>query len=264
MAADAVTEQVLGHDSLHAVEIGPKDGMPVIFAHGWGRSHHDFIPVAESLAPICRSILLDLPGFGQTPRPDGDWGTADYADFLQSWVRDSLGVGRFIWVGHSFGGRIGLRLGSRRAQGLESLILVASHGIKLPRKTTERWKGAWRQRRFKALKAKAATEAEIIDLERRYGSIDYVASRESGLRDIFVKTVSEDQSEALPRINVPTTLIYGGQDVDTPPALGRAIAGLIDGADYVECAPYDHISVLDRGRHQIALAVKEAVRRAEA
>lgn len=247
-------------DGLNHIEIGRERGVPVIFTHGWGRSHHDFIPIAESLAPTCRSVLLDLPGFGETPRPDADWGTQDYAEFLHGWVRDRLGAKSFIWVGHSFGGRIGLRLASGRAEGLASLILVASHGIRMPRSASATLKASLRQRRFKALKARAS-DADLIELEKRFGSADYVASRESGLRDIFVKTVAEDQRPDLTKIACPTTLIYGGQDADTPPAMGRAMAALIPGADYIECAPYGHISLLDRGRHQIALSVKEHVAR---
>ena len=57
---------------MHFTTIGDTGGTPVLFTHGWARDHRDFIPTAEALAPFARSYLVDLPGFGETPRPDND------------------------------------------------------------------------------------------------------------------------------------------------------------------------------------------------
>ena len=52
---------------MHSIEIGKGERPEIVFAHGWARSHHDFIPAAEALIAQHRSILIDLPGFGATP-----------------------------------------------------------------------------------------------------------------------------------------------------------------------------------------------------
>lgn len=241
----------------NSITIGNSGAPHVVFGHGWGRSHRDFIPVAEALAPVAHCVLLDLPGFGDTPRPEGDWGTGEYADYLYDHVTGTLGIERFVWVGHSFGGRIGLRMGAAARPALDALVIVAGAGVPRRRSALARLKGRIRSARFKAARKRARSEDEVIALEKEFGSPDYVASREMGLRDIFVRTVAEDQSADLGRITCPTTLIYGALDTETPPEVGRAIHAGIAGSEYVECPHFDHISILDRGRHQIALAIKE-------
>ncbi|MCC5984693.1 MAG: alpha/beta hydrolase [Rhodobacteraceae bacterium] len=248
--------------AIQHIEIGAEDAPRVVFAHGWGRSHRDFIPAAEALAPVARSVLADLPGFGASPRPKAAWDTADYADALAEALRGGLMRGPVVWVGHSFGGRIGLRMAVRHPELLSGLVLVAAAGIPRAQSVAARLRGGWRSWRFRRLKAQAADDGALLALEERFGSADYVQSRRDGLRDIFLKTIAEDQSADLARIAVPTTLIYGGRDTETPPEIGHRMAHAIPGAEYVELAPCDHISVLDRGRHQIALAVKEKLRAA--
>lgn len=243
---------------LNCLQIGAVDAPPVVFGHGWARDHRDFIPVAEALAPVARSYLLDLPGFGASPRPDAAWGTAEYATHLRDYIQNELGLTRYIWVGHSFGGRIGLRLGVAGAP-LDHLVIVAGAGVPRDVSVYEQMRRDVRRARFRYLRRRAKNEQEILDLEERFGSADYVQSRALGLRDIFTATISEDQSAQLGRILCPTTLIYGGKDTETPPEIGRKMADRIVGATYVECPEFDHISVLDRGRHQIALAVKSGL-----
>ncbi|MEM0936360.1 MAG: alpha/beta fold hydrolase [Pseudomonadota bacterium] len=243
----------------HAIRIG-REGAPwVVFGHGWGRTHRDFIPVAEMLAPIAQSLLIDLPGFGGTPRPDDDWGTDDYAAYLAEHLSLTHGIERFVWVGHSFGGRVGLRMAAMPVAGLKHLVIVAGAGVPRKRSTWEEIRAKFRSAQFRRLKAQARDEEELISLEKRFGSADYIASRTAGLRDIFLRTVAENQTKSARAIAVPTTLIYGGRDTETPPEIGRRLHRLIKGSDYIECPDFGHISILDRGRNQIALTVKEAL-----
>ncbi|WP_230293539.1 alpha/beta fold hydrolase [Croceicoccus sp. Ery5] len=243
----------------HHIRIGTPGAPKVAFGHGWDRSHRDFIPVAEALAPLIDAYLFDLPGFGKTERPDDAWGTVEYADYMARHMVDQLGFDLCTWVGHSLGGRIGLRLGRRSGGLIERLVIVAGAGVPRSRSRWEQFKGKRRSARFQRLKAQAKDEATLIALEKKFGSPDYVHSRETGMRDIFTATVTEDQTAELPRITMPTTLIYGADDVDTPPEVGRKIASLVPAASYVEVPFCDHISILDRGRHQIALAIKEGL-----
>lgn len=239
------------------VQIGDRSKPPVVFGHGWARTYRDFIPVAEALAPVASSYLIDFPGFGDTPRPDDSWGTQDYADHILDYLTSVHGLARFTWVGHSFGGRVGMRIAAGDSDAIDHLVLVASAGVPRTRSTWQKLKGRRRGMEFKARKAMAKSDAALLALEKQYGSVDYIHSREIGMRDIFVKTVNEDQTSALPRISCPTSLIYGGKDVDTPVEVGQKLAAGIPNATLTVCPHYDHISILDRGRHQIALAVKE-------
>lgn len=239
------------------VQIGDTAKPAVVFGHGWGRTYRDFIPVAEALAPVASSYLVDFPGFGDTPRPDESWGTKDYADHMLGFLRSELGLARFIWVGHSFGGRVGMRIAAKHPDVISHLVLVASAGATRTRSTLQKLQGRRRGLEFKFRKSMAKSPDALQALETQYGSADYIQSRETGLRDIFVKTVNEDQLPTLPDITCPTTLIYGGKDNDTPVEVGEKLAAAIPKSRLIVCPHYDHISILDRGRHQIALCIKE-------
>lgn len=243
---------------------GAENGIPVVFAHGWGRDHTDFVPAAELLGDAAPIVLLDLPGFGQSKRPEGDWTTQDYAVAVRAFLKDELGITRFIWVGHSFGGRIGLRLAAMADSPLEHLHIVGGAGLKLPKPLMAQIRDKWRGWQFKKQKADAKTDAELIALEKQFGSADYVNSRDLGLRDIFIRTVEEDQTKELRKINCATTLLYGGKDTETPPALGKALHQGIAKSTYVECPEFDHISILSRGRHQLATLILESLKRGAA
>lgn len=239
------------------VQIGDATKPPVVFGHGWGRTYRDFIPVAEALAPVARSYLIDFPGFGDTPRPDETWGTDDYADHITEFLKNAHGLSSYCWVGHSFGGRVGMRIAAKTPDLINHLVLVASAGVPRTRSALQKLQGRRRGWEFKMRKAGAKTPEALAALEQQYGSLDYIHSREIGMRDIFVRTVNEDQTDTLGRITCPTTLIYGGKDTETPVEVGETIAAGISGAELIVCPHYDHISILDRGRHQIALAIKE-------
>lgn len=246
---------------VNIARVGTLGDPAVVFAHGWGRTLEDFRPAADTLAPYAGSLLIDLPGFGESPTPDEAWDTEAYARFLHDHLREAHGIERCVWVGHSFGGRIGLRLAVMAPAFCSALVLVASAGIPRRKTAVEAVKGEINRRRFQYEKSKAADDDALIALEKTFGSADYVASRETGMREIFLKTVSEDQTEHLSRIKCPTTLIYAGQDDSTPVEIGERMRDMIGGAELVVLDHADHISILSRGRHQIALAVKEAVGR---
>lgn len=240
-----------------SVELGQPDAPVVVFAHGWGRTRADFMPVAELIAGQARCVMFDLPGFGETPRPDDAWDTNDYADYMRQVLADKFGDAPVIWVGHSFGGRVGLRLAAQPQSPISRLVIVAGAGVKLPRTVWQQLRSQWRGAQFKRKKARAGDDYEIIALEKQYGSADYVHSREIGMRDIFIKTVQEDQTNDVGRIIAPTHLIYGAKDTETPPAEGRVLHDHIPNSVYIECPEFDHLSVLTRGRHQIAQVIKE-------
>src|SRR5882724_9364418 len=94
----------------------------LVWGHGWSQSGLALQPMAESLARFAFSSLIDFPGFGSSPMPPEVWGTAEYADAVANWL-GSLPPRRRIWVGYSFGCRVGIQIAARHPGLLSGMIL---------------------------------------------------------------------------------------------------------------------------------------------
>jgi pimeloyl-ACP methyl ester carboxylesterase len=248
LAADRFTAK----GAVHAYETA---GLPlgpatphVVWAHGWGQSRAAFRPMVGSLARQAHHTLLDFPGFGDSPRPPEDWDTADYADAVAEWLA-TLPRGRRVWVGHSFGCRVGLRLAARHPDAVDAMVLVAGAGLKRQRGLAERFRIAVRIRLFKALKLLERLGVDVTARKASFGSADY---RNAGaMRPIFVKVVAEDQTEVAREIRCPVALIYGALDGETPPEIGERLSRLIPGATLKILPGLDHYTVMSDGAPQV-------------
>lgn len=220
----------------------------IVWGHGWGQDRRAFTAMAQALGGDTAHTLIDFPGFGQSPPPPEIWGTADYADAVAAWLA-TLPPVPVLWVGHSFGGRVGLRLAAQHPERVRGLFLIASAGLKRRRPLLRRLQLYLKVRLYKAMKALAGTGFNPEWLKKRLGSADYRAA--GIMRPVFVKTVNEDQTESVRAIACPVRLIYGANDTETPPEIGERLSDLIFGARLTVLPAQDHYSVLGEGRHQV-------------
>lgn len=222
----------------------------IIWAHGWGRSREDFRPFVQSLSQRASHLLLDFPGFGASPLPPGIWGTADYANAMVDIVKAHRNFKKIIWVGHSFGGRVGIQLAARNPELIDGMFLIAGAG--LPRKRTMPGKLKYWTRiyTYKTLKNIALILGMNVEsLRFKFSSADYKSA--GLLRPIFLKLVHEDLSEQARQIKCPVNMIYGAEDKDAPPDIGERLSKLIKNSRFEVLPGHDHFSVLTTGRHLV-------------
>jgi pimeloyl-ACP methyl ester carboxylesterase len=225
----------------------------IVWGHGWNHSSSALLPMATSLAHFAFSSLIDFPGFGRSPMPPEVWGTADYADAVAGWL-NGLPPRRRIWVGHSFGCRVGIQLAARHPGLLSGMVLMAAAG--LPRKRTfmERLGLFWRRSVFQIAKLVAPEGPARNRLRARFGSADYQAA--AAMRPILVRVVNENLASTAAKVECPVLLIYGANDRDTPPEMGRRFQSLIPRAELVILDGFDHLGLLDEGRHQAVYQIQ--------
>ena len=226
----------------------------LIWAHGWGHTHQNMLPLAQAMRRSARSILIDFPGFGASPPPPGPWRTEDYADATAEWL-DSLPPARRIWIAHSFGCRVGLQLTARHPETLAGLCLIAAAGLPPQRTPWARARVTARRWAFR-LARQFTPEGPARDrLRRRFGSADYRAA--GPLRPILVKAVGEDLTAIASTVRVPAVLVYGDQDRETPPEMGRRLNSLMPQSRLYVLRGFDHWSLLTDGRHLIIQRLSE-------
>jgi pimeloyl-ACP methyl ester carboxylesterase len=237
--------------------LGQEKGPVTVWAHGWGQDHSSFLPFAQSLEKQGHHILVDFPGFGKSPPPAGIWGTEQYADAMANFIRQGT-IGPVIWVGHSFGCRVGVRLAAKYPELVAGLFLIAAAGIPRKRSLHKKLYLKARIALFKFMKKLIPYGLNEDKLYKIFGSSDY---RNAGpLRQLFVKVVNEDLGNLAIKIKCPVVLAYGTMDTETPLEIGQRYHRLIKGSEMLRFEGLDHYTILTSGRHQVAPYLKRFIK----
>ena len=218
-------------------------GEAVVLLHGWGADGSLFLPLMRLLAKKYRVLAPDFPGFGQSPEPSEAWCVDDYADCVLGFLK-ALDVSACSLLGHSFGGRVAIKLAARRldAPGFDKLILVGAAGIK----RTPGEKARRRAKRFQLAKKLLKPFPKLLERYRsKRGSPDYRAASPL-MRQVLVKTVNEDLAPLLPNIKPPTLLIWGRNDTETPLSDGERMEAQIPEAGLAVIENAGHYAFLER------------------
>lgn len=90
------------------------DGPPILLLHGYPQTHLMWHGVVEHLTPDHTVVAVDVPGYGQSFRPDT---VADHSTYSKRTIGDDLvelmavlGFRTFAVAGHDRGGRIAYRM----------------------------------------------------------------------------------------------------------------------------------------------------------
>jgi pimeloyl-ACP methyl ester carboxylesterase len=230
----------------------------VVLLHGWKQSLLALRPLGELLAEDNRVVLIDLPGFGNSPIPPqasndgGGWGTFEYAQSVCE-LLISIGVERCTLVGHSLGGRVSVQIAALKPEIVESFVLIGAHGLPYERPARQRVR-AWAIKQLVQLakKVDSMTGTRFFPhyLAPRFGSRDYHAAGD--LRRTLVKVVNEDLSAQARAIKAPALLIWGAEDLEAPLAIGRRYRELLASSELIVLPNRGHEPFQDVGSHLLA------------
>jgi pimeloyl-ACP methyl ester carboxylesterase len=227
-------------------------GKPILLLHGWGTSLDMFAGLSGDLARIGRVVAFDFPGHGGSDMPPTTW-TVDAFVGLTLDLMAELGIGRASILGHSFGGRVAIKLAASHPEAVDRLVLVDAAGVP-PRRTLRRVLKRGASRFANALGRSFGRPGHAVRrrIVARIASTDYLNA--GPLRDTFLAVVKEDLRPALGRIAAATLLVWGESDTDTPLADGRLMEKLIPDARLVVLKNAGHFSYLDQyGRFRLAV-----------
>lgn len=194
---------------------------PILILHGWGSCAKNWQKVKEKLEEKGRRVYLpDLPGFGESAELKKTWSIDDYLDWVQEYRKKNK-LSRFFLVGHSFGGGLAVKIAAFSPENIRGLILLAP---KIRRQKTFRYY-------FILLLAKTGRAvfhvpflASLRPFARKIlyslvGSKDYYrldTQKAVHMKETFNSIVKMDVASLLPRIKVPTLIVWGDKDRLTP------------------------------------------------
>lgn len=233
-------------DGLNINYVDEGIGSNVLLLHGWGANIQTMMPVFNILKDKCRVIALDLPGFGESDIPKESWNSYNYAEFVKNFI-DEVGIKDIILFGHSHGGRISIILSTRYGNLIKKLILIDSAGI-IPKRNAKYY---FKVYSFKFLKIMYTTfvkggtkDKKLEKFYERFGSVDYKSSQ-GIMRQTMVKVINDNLIDLLSSIKVPTLLIWGENDEDTPLYMGKIMEEKINDSGLIILKRAGHFSYVD-------------------
>lgn len=234
-------------DGLNIHYIDEGSGPVLFLLHGWGSSVDIWRRLMTEFSPKFRLVALDFPGFGQSDMPPEPWSVEDYAVFTLHFMNE-IGLINPIMVGHSFGGRVIVKLAGTGRVAPAKIVLIDAAGVRPKRSLKSRVRVA----AFKTVKGVLTLPGlrghtgELLNRARRhFGSADYNSAPEV-LRKTLVRVVNEDLTVHMPNIAASTLLIYGENDTATPVADAKKIESLIPDAGLCVIKGTGHFALIEK------------------
>lgn len=225
------------------------EGPPLVLLHGWPLNSREWRRQIEDLSDEFTVVAWDTPGCGRSSDPPGTFRLGDYADRLAAFI-DALGLGRPHVAGLSFGGGLALELYRRHPTVPRTLVLASAYAG---------WAGSLPAEVVEQRLQSSVSEAElspdefarhwIPGLLTESASAAMVAEVASILSEfhpagyrVWGRAFAEaDLRDVLPRIDVPTLLLYGDKDVRAPLSVAQDLHSNIPGSKLVVIPGVGHM-----------------------
>ena len=217
-------------------------GPPLVLLHGYiGDGPGTWRRQIDGLSDDFTVVAWDGPGMGSSSDPPDSFGLGDIADALAGFV-DALRLGRPHVAGLSFGGGLALELFRRHPAIPRSLTLASAYagwaGSLPPEVVEERLQQVLELADMppdRLVQAVLPTMfSASVPAEVREGFAATLARfHPVGLRVMARSFAEADLRDVLPRIDVPTLLLYGDADVRAPLAVAEDLHRSIPGSELV-------------------------------
>jgi pimeloyl-ACP methyl ester carboxylesterase len=207
------------------------EGDPAIYLHGGAglrvyRGH-------TLLAQQRRVVLVEMPGFGESPPNDRSQSKADLAGTICE-VAAALGLQRFDLIGNAFGGSVALWLATLAPERLRSLVLIGPAAIR---------PGAQIAPPTSRDELNAILYAHPERLPATPQPDPAVLAKQSALVARLLGPPRDPDLEArLPALDLPVLVLFGTRDRAIPPSMGPI---------YRELLPNCHLVLVYDAGHEV-------------
>jgi pimeloyl-ACP methyl ester carboxylesterase len=231
-------------------------GPSLVLLHGALSDSRDWRPQLGELADQFTLIAWDAPGSGQSSDPPETFGMDDWADCLAG-LLDQLQVDRAHVLGLSWGGVLALELYRRYPERARSLVLADTYAG---------WRGslgekACRQRVEAVLRQVDLSPSEVVEewmptlvapgasVELREELTGIMSEYHPAAMRPMVRSMDSDYGDLLPKVAVPTLLLWGEADQRSPLSVAEELRDAIPSAELVVIPGAGHMSNLERPEH---------------
>jgi pyruvate dehydrogenase E2 component (dihydrolipoamide acetyltransferase) len=235
-----------GGRRLRYLRLGPPDGVPILFLHGFGADLNTWMFNQPALAERHPTNALDLPGHGGSSKEVGSGDDTALVTAVTDFMT-ATGIARAHLVGHSLGGALALGLAQAHPERVASLTLIAPAGLgpDINMGFIDGFIRAGKRREAKeALELlvadRKAVSRTMIDEVLKYKRLDGVSA---ALQAIAAAAFADGRQllalrDALAAAHVPRQVIWGRQDRIIPAGQAEGLPAdvavhLLDGAGHL-------------------------------
>lgn len=224
---------------MHFATFGKKKKSVLVILHGWGLSLKEYVELAKLLAEKFYVVVPEFPGFGQTPPPRRPFNVEDYAKALKKFL-DEQEISQAHFIGHSFGGRVLLRLANLYPDLVKTLTLTGCPGIekfhlKRSAKRAIYWSAAKALRLFTFI-------PPIKRLRTKFYAHRDLGQVEGIMKQTFLKVIKENLTADARKIQQPTLLLWGNRDQMAP---------VYDAEKMLKVIPHSHLKIFTKVGHKL-------------
>ena len=238
-------------------------GPPLLLLHGgFGFDSRSWRRQLDALSDEFTVVAWDAPGSGGSSDPPESFRLADYADCLAGFVT-ALGLTAPHVLGLSSGAALALELYGRHPHVPRTLVLAGAYAGwagSLPHDEVERRLARavreaqippedWVPAYVPGMLTEAAPQAMVDEVVALMCDV-HPAANLTGLRAM----AEADLRDVLPRIDVPTLLLYGDADKRSPLTVGEELHARIPNSTLVVLVGVGHLSnfeAADRFNHTV-------------
>ncbi len=215
----------------------------IIFIHGAGGNGRRWLKQLSALKDNY-GVALDLPGHALS-----EGNPCDQVFLYREWVKEfmqAMGITSAVIAGHSMGGAIAMDLCVTHPHLVKGLLLISTgphfnvNNARLEALRQGKYDPQWVRDGFSS-----QAPEELIAAFSRERAAD---KPEATYADFLA--CSRFQAAGLEKVQVPTTVICGREDISTPPSFSEKLAEEIPGAKLL---------LVERAAHQILFERPEVV-----
>jgi len=248
-------------------------GEILLFIHGMGSSLV-FDEIIEPLSKYLKVIVIDLPGFGKSEKPDLDYNIDFYVNILFEFCKE-INLEKINVAGLSLGGMIAIEFAYRYPQSVNNLLVLSSSGLNPIAKMLNNrifylvfsfvmkyiiFSNKWLTKRFQIGSYFNHKKINPIVFRKFFEYIKYPESKKawlSALKNVF--NVSEEFVNHVREIRVNTIIIWGKNDKTIPLIIADKFSKLITNSKMFVIDECGHPITVEQPSKVIEIIVNELV-----
>jgi abhydrolase domain-containing protein 6 len=216
----------------------------LVLVHGFGDSAETWALVVPRLRGEWRILAPDLVGFGRTPIPPEGMSFSVLTDYLGRFL-DEVGAQKIALVGNSLGGAVAIRYAAEHPEKVDHLFLLDSAGLHGEATIAAVQPKTREEARQTVLNVSGTNYRHLPrfildDIVRRAQEPARQQYRESG--------EPTDVLRYLPRIEAPTTIVWGERDGLIHTEHAERMHEAIEGSELIVLPDTGHVPQLQAPR----------------